>query len=179
VALDDLAEFDVRAALGLLNKKLKKAQKSYTLYICGGAALFLMGYEKRATADIDVLIEDFDRSLSELAAEVAEELSLSEGWLNNQVYPLVKSLGEGWKDGATELYSASNLTVLGIQRQLLINTKLRAAVNRQKGDDKDLAWLKPSGPELEEAKAYVLSSGFLGPEEVVDAEIEFLLGGGA
>ena len=168
---------DIMDALTLLNAKLKLARKSYILYICGGAALNLLGYDSRMTDDVDVLMDYVEEDLSDIVEEVASELGLNPRWLNAQAYPLVRSFPTNWQAQADEVLNLSNLRVLSVERQLLINTKLRAAVNRQEEDSEDLIWLKAKMEELQTAKAYVLDSGFLGPVEVIDAEIKYILSG--
>jgi hypothetical protein len=168
---------DITDALTLLNAKLKLAGKSYVFYICGGAALNLLGYDSRMTDDVDVLMDYVEKGLNDIVEEVASELGLNPTWLNAQVYPLVQSFPKNWQAQSDMVLDLSNLRVFSVERQLLINTKLRAAVNRQEEDSEDLIWLKPSLKELKKAKAYVLENGFLGPIEVIDAEIKYILAG--
>lgn len=168
-------ELDIVKTLTILNQKLKKAGVHHGLYICGGAALFLLGMKGRATGDLDILEDCLDPVLSKAVEEVAKEMQIDSAWLNTQVFPLVKDFNKDWKENSTEVFKESNLSVFAIERQLLINTKLRAAVNRKAFDSEDLLWLKPNAVELQKAKDYVLSTGFEGPEAVIDAEIQFIL----
>lgn len=71
-------------ALTALGRRLADKDLTGELYIVGGAALALAYAERRSTRDIDAVFEP-KMAIYEAAAEVAAELELPEGWLNDAV----------------------------------------------------------------------------------------------
>ncbi len=130
-------------------------KKQYQLYICGGAALNLLGISSRETADIDVLEPKLDEALKNAGDLVAKEFGLSEKWLNNGPASLIRDLAPGWQERAVLAFSESGLKVYSLARQELINSKLWAACDRIQ-DINDMVFLDPSEEELETAKKWVL-----------------------
>lgn len=167
---------NIKNALGLLSGELEKVDYRVTLYICGGAEIILMGYEDRSTLDVDAIRENFEEPLASCIERVSKTLG-TKFWLNNQVAPLAKKFGKGWKKTTVELFKESHLTVRGISRQDFISTKLSALVNRNSSrDEVDLIWLKPTKKELVTARLFVIKNN-TDPiaEVVVDSFIEDLL----
>lgn len=147
---------DIRKTMTELNKELVRRKKTFTLYICGGAALRLLGISTRDTIGIDVIEEKLDPELIEAKNAVAKKLRISEEWLNNKVSPIAKRLPKGWRKDCTEAFSAGNLVVYAISRQDFINSKLHESVDRQAEDYDDLLRLAPTVSEIKLARKYVL-----------------------
>lgn len=148
---------DARKAIEALDKTLSKRGLSYTLYTCGGAQLIFLGYNSRRTQDVDLIVDEIDEALKLAALEVAKKLDLESDWLNNKVFPLAERLGKGWRRKAVKLFEGAAVTLMGLNRQHLINAKLHAAIDRRGEDYSDLIYLKPTMPELREAENYVLA----------------------
>jgi len=169
---------DIKKALKTLNKELKAKKVTDVIYTLGGAALYLMGHDERATADVDDLREVMAGSIFECSKRVAKKLGISEFWLNTGAAGLVKYFDKDWKTKTKLVYSASNLKVYAVDRQTLINTKLAAACQRpQGGDFNDLEWLKPKKQEFKLAKKYVKKNYPDTPNDMIDAFIEAVLDG--
>jgi hypothetical protein len=147
---------NIKKALKELNKELKRREKSFDLYTCGGAGLNLLGVSSRDTVDIDVIEEELDLELIDAKNAVAKKLRISEEWLNNKVSPLIKRLPKGWKKTCVEVFSESHLVVFVISRQDFINSKFHACVDRHAEDYEDLLSLHPKPLEIRRAKKYVL-----------------------
>ncbi len=148
---------DVKGCLTALNEELEMINFKTTIYICGGAELILLGYENRFTSDIDAIMDSMDSDLVICINKVNKKLNLSGFWLNNQVAPIGKKLGRGWKKNTTLLFSKSHLKIKGLSRQDLISTKLSALIGRNTPrDEEDILWIKPTKQELKVAREYVL-----------------------
>lgn len=72
------------AALTSLGRRLSTKDITGELYIVGGAAIALAYADRRSTRDVDAVFEP-KMAIYEAAAEVAVELGLPEGWLNDAV----------------------------------------------------------------------------------------------
>jgi hypothetical protein len=151
-----MSEINVLRAIQELDSAIQPTGETYTLYICGGAALIFLGFDGRRTGDVDIIEEKIDKPLLEAAAQVAQKLQISETWLNNNVSSLGQRLGKNWKTKCTTLFTGKAVTLKSISRQDLINLKLHATVERQSQDYKDLLWLKPTTEELASAREYTL-----------------------
>lgn len=172
-----MANIDVKKALTELNKELKAVGVSDIIYTLGGAALYLLGYEDRATVDVDDLRAVMTGSIFECAKRVAKTLGIDEFWLNTGAAPLVKNFEKGWKSKCQLVFSDTHLKVYAVDRQTLINTKLAAACNRSESDTDDLKWLKPNKQEMQKAKKYVQNVEKDVPAVVIDANIDEVLSG--
>lgn len=73
---------EIKAALNLLNEKLRQISIRGELGIVGGAAMCLAFKARAATKDVDGIFEP-SQEIREAAASVAEELSLPRDWLND------------------------------------------------------------------------------------------------
>jgi hypothetical protein len=71
-------------ALTALGARLNERGVTGEMYVVGGAAIALAFDERRSTRDIDAVFEP-KMTVYEAAAEVAEELELPLGWLNDAV----------------------------------------------------------------------------------------------
>lgn len=147
---------NINKAIKELDAALARKDLEYTLYICGGAQLVFLGYANRRTEDVDLIHEKIDQNLKIAAKQVAKKLNLENNWLNNKVFPLGKRLGRGWKSKTILLYQGDALTLMGLDRQNLINAKLHAAIDRKGEDYEDLLFLKPTLSEIKIAEKYVL-----------------------
>jgi hypothetical protein len=151
-----VSEINVLRAIQELDSALKPTGETYTLYICGGAALIFLGFDGRRTGDVDIIEEKIDEPLQDAAVQVAEKLKISETWLNNKVASLGQRLEKNWKSKCTTLFTGKAITLKSISRQDLINSKLHATVDRHSQDYKDLLWLRPTQKELILARAYTV-----------------------
>jgi|GEM_PF-5128728 len=169
---------DIKKALKALNKEMAAKKVSDVIYTLGGAALYLMGYDERATTDVDDLRDVMEGSIYECSKRVAKKLGISEFWLNTGAAPIQKFFDENWKKKCSLVFSDTNLKVYAVDRQTLINTKLAATCQRaQGGDENDLIWLKSTKKELKLAKKYVKKNYSDVPIGVIDAFIEAVLDG--
>jgi hypothetical protein len=147
---------NTKKALNALNQELNKIDRSYTLYICGGAALQLLGIIARDTIDVDVIADQLEKPLIDASLKVAKKLRIADDWLNNKVNPIASRLSPDWKEHCIEALKLSHLTIYSLCRQDLINAKLHAATDRRAGDISDLVDLKPTLAELAAARKHVL-----------------------
>ncbi len=174
----NLEHIDIKKALKALNKEMKSKEVSDAIYTLGGAALYLMGYDERATTDVDDLRDVMAGSIYECSKRVAKKLGISEFWLNTGAAPIQKFFDENWKKKCNLVFSDTNLKVYVVDRQTLINTKLAATCQRaQGGDENDLIWLKSTKKELKLAKKYVKKNYSDVPIGVIDAFIKAVLDG--
>jgi hypothetical protein len=75
---------EILVALGALGNRLAERGLQGDLYLVGGAALALAYDARRTTRDVDAVFEP-KMAIYEAAADVAEELGLPPGWLNDGV----------------------------------------------------------------------------------------------
>ena len=169
-------------ALTLLAGRLDLAQvEPVRLVVCGGSALVAMGLRQRTTKDVDVLaimnaahelispdpLPDF---LLAAAEQVARDLGLFEGWLNNGPSRgdgglFQMGLPAGLAGRLTEKKYGSRLAVHFIGRFDQIHFKLYAAADQRDGRHlSDLKALRPSSAELATAARWAMthdvSAGF-------------------
>ena len=168
---------DVQDALQRLGELLQFRRQHFAVAIVGGAALNLIHVVSRTTNDVDVLAladpTDLARGLrgtlteapsplpTELiraAIDVARELRLDEGWLNNGPTLQMRSgLPPGMEARLT--WRQFGALWVGIPDRLdLLALKLFAAVDRSGPagvDTKDVLALAPTPTELEWAKTWV------------------------
>lgn len=148
---------DINKAIETLDLLIESKGLRYVLYTCGGAQLVFLGYTTRRTEDVDLIHDQIDQPLHEASLVVAAKLGVQEDWLNNSVSGLGKRLGKDWKKNSVILFRGSAITLMGLNRQDLIGTKLHAAIDRKGEDYDDLLFLKPSLEEISKAREYVLS----------------------
>lgn len=172
-----MAQINIKIALAELDRELQKAGKKDVIYTLGGAALFLLGFDERATEDIDDLRDVMAGSIFECAKRVAKTLGIDPFWLNTGAAPVVKHFDKDWKQKCVLVYSGTNLKVYSVDRQTLINTKLAAACERSESDADDLKLLKATKGELAVAKKYVMRNYRNVPEAVIDGNIDWVIGG--
>lgn len=147
---------DISQAIKELDILIKAKGLTYVLYTCGGAQLVFLGYSTRRTEDVDLIHDQIDQPLRDASIVVAKNLGIQEDWLNNKVSSLGKRLAKGWKKKTVVLFEGEAITLMGLNRQDLISSKLHAAIDRKGEDYDDLLFLKPSVDEIELAREYVL-----------------------
>lgn len=164
-------------ALELLGRILAGRGLTRSLVIVGGVALQLRGIITRNTEDVDVIASidrasgklippdrPLDPELMDAAGVVAQELDLSDNWLNSVV-------GAQWDGPSLPLgmidrvewrtFGGLHLGIAGIDD--LIAFKLFAVVDEQhdgrtqRKHQQDLLALAPTDTQLEAARAWVLA----------------------
>jgi hypothetical protein len=166
---------NIDQALSLLAGRLDLAQTDpVRLVICGGSALIAMSLRRRTTRDMDVVallsaaqepispdpLPDF---LLRAADQVARDLGLFEGWLNNgpsrgEGGLFQMGLPEGFVGRLTEKKYGPRLAVYFIGRLDQIHFKLYAAVDQRDGTHlNDLKALHPTAAELEAASHWAMT----------------------
>jgi hypothetical protein len=137
------------------------------LVVCGGAALLATKVVSRTTKDVDIVaLRSVDGTLAapvplpgfllQAAAVVARDLGLEPDWLNNgpsrdEGGLFQMGLPAGFGGRLTGRVYGPQLTVYFIGRKDQIFFKVFSASDRGGVDLDDLAALKPSADELEEA----------------------------
>ena len=104
------------------------------MYVVGGAAIALAFDERRSTRDVDAVFEP-KRAIYDAAAEMAAELDLPEGWLNDAV----KGFLSGPDEGATPVLELPGLRVATASPRILLAMKVLA--HRAGEDDADVRLL--------------------------------------
>ena len=166
---------NIDQALSLLAGRLDLAQTDpVRLVICGGSALIAMSLRQRTTRDMDVVallsaaqepispdpLPDF---LLRAADQVARDLGLFEGWLNNgpsrgEGGLFQMGLPEGLVGRLTEKKYGPRLAVYFIGRLDQIHFKLYAAADQRDGTHlNDLKALHPTAEELEAAARWAMT----------------------
>jgi hypothetical protein len=170
-----LSHDNIDQALSLLAGRLDLAQTDpVRLVICGGSALIAMSLRRRTTRDMDVVallsaaqepispdpLPDF---LLRAADQVARDLGLFEGWLNNgpsrgEGGLFQMGLPEGFVGRLTEKKYGPRLAVYFIGRLDQIHFKLYAAADQRDGTHlNDLKALHPTAEELEAAARWAMT----------------------
>jgi hypothetical protein len=166
---------NIDQALSLLAGRLDLAQTDpVRLVICGGSALIAMSLRRRTTRDMDVVallsaaqepispdpLPDF---LLRAADQVARDLGLFEGWLNNgpsrgEGGLFQMGLPEGFVGRLTEKKYGARVAVYFIGRLDQIHFKLYAAADQRDGTHlNDLKALHPTAEELEAAARWAMT----------------------
>ena len=166
---------NIDQALSLLAGRLELAQTDpVRLVICGGSALIAMSLRQRTTRDVDVVallslaqepispdpLPDF---LLRAADQVARDLGLFEGWLNNgpsrgEGGLFQMGLPEGFVGRLTEKEYGPRLAIYFIGRLDQIHFKLYAAADQRDGTHlNDLKALHPTAAELEAAARWAMT----------------------
>jgi hypothetical protein len=170
-----ISDDNIDQALSLLAGKLDLAQTDpVRLVICGGSALIAMSLRRRTTRDMDVVallsaaqepispdpLPDF---LLRAADQVARDLGLFEGWLNNgpsrgEGGLFQMGLPEGFVGRLTEKEYGPRLAIYFIGRLDQIHFKLYAAADQRDGTHlNDLKALHPTAAELEAAARWAMT----------------------
>ena len=170
-----ISHYNIDQALSLLAGRLDLAQtEPVRLVICGGSALIAMRLRRRTTRDMDVVallsaaqepispdpLPDF---LLKAADQVARDLGLFEGWLNNgpsrgEGGLFQMGLPEGFVGRLTEKEYGPRLAIYFIGRLDQIHFKLYAAADQRDGTHlNDLKALHPTAAELEAAARWAMT----------------------
>lgn len=120
--------------LRLLAGRLARQGLEGEMYVVGGAAIALAFDERRSTRDVDAVFEP-KHAIYDAAAEIANELGLPEGWLNDAV----KGFVSGPDEGATPVLELPGLRVATASPRILLAMKVLA--HRPGEDDADVRLL--------------------------------------
>lgn len=120
--------------LRLLADRLARQGLQGEMYVVGGAAIALAFDERRSTRDIDAVFEP-KRAIYDAAAEIAAELGLPEGWLNDAV----KGFLSGPDEGAAPVLELPGLRVATASPRILLAMKVLA--HRTGEDEADVRLL--------------------------------------
>ncbi len=158
---------------GLLDYRLRENNSSpIEIVVCGGTSLIWSGLVTRTTKDVDVVAlvcsgklqspDPLPEDLIKASNEVAEDLGLSDDWLNNGPSQGKGGLFQmGLPEGlAKRLHSkqyGSHLTVHYIDRLDQIFFKLFASADRGGYHIEDLLHLKPSEDEIARAAKWAMT----------------------
>lgn len=166
---------EIEKALAALAEQLKALGAELIEFIaCGGAALNILGFIRRATKDVDIVAfvqrksngalsllkaERLMPVLEEAAKKVAKDFNLPENWLNTGPASVVDfGLPVGFMDRVITRIYGRNLIVHFLGRYDLIHFKLHAAADQSGGKHyDDLLALKPTAQEIEEAVRWSMS----------------------
>ena len=85
-----LSKKRIKELLGLLNEKLKIRNEKGEIGLVGGTVMCLVYDVRAATKDIDAIFVP-TQIIRQLAAEIAEEESLPEGWINDGAKAYIRS----------------------------------------------------------------------------------------
>jgi hypothetical protein len=125
---------EIVAALTALGAVLDGRGLRGEMYVVGGAAIALAYDTRRATRDIDAVFEPKD-AIYEAAAEVAEQLALPPGWLNDAV----KGFLAGEDPRAAPVLEVPGLRCLAASARMLLAMKVLA--HRVGVDEQDVLLL--------------------------------------
>ena len=120
--------------LQMLAERLAAKGLEGEMYVVGGAAIALAFDERRSTRDVDAVFEP-KRAIYDAAAEIADELGLPEGWLNDAV----KGFLTGPDEEATPVLELPGLRVATASPRILLAMKVLA--HRAGEDDADVRLL--------------------------------------
>ena len=126
------------------------------IVLIGGAAGMLTGQlgETRVTTDCDVIRwvpAGAQKSVLEVARQMAREEGLPEHWINSQAMDL-DILPDGWRGRTVHIDTFGSLRVSCISRKDLLATKFYAGHPR---DVEDLSAMSPSAEELAFVRIYL------------------------
>jgi len=125
---------EIVAALTALGDALQRRGVQGEMYVVGGAALALAYDARRSTRDIDAVFEPKEEIYA-AAAEVAEQLGLPPGWLNDAV----KGFLAGEDTDAAPVLDVPGLRCLAASPRMLLALKVLA--HRVGEDEADLLLL--------------------------------------
>lgn len=136
---------EILAALRALASRLDDRGIEGELYVVGGAAIAVAFDARRATRDVDAVFEP-KAEIYRAADEVAAELGLPAGWLNDGV----KGFVAGPDAGATAVLEVPGLRVLVASPRILLAMKVLA---HRLGEDDDDVRLLAGELRLQSAQA--------------------------
>ena len=148
---------DLERTLSLLSTYLRKKNESRSFTICGGASMVFRGIRGRETEDIDIISPKIDQALHDASVQVANDLHLKHGWLNDKAHQIfADDLPTGWESRVFDVFTASHLRVQSISNFDLAALKFLAECDRQK-DFQDLVELNLSESDIEQISRHALS----------------------
>jgi hypothetical protein len=127
-------------ALSLLNEKFEEESVIGEICLFGGTVMMLAFNARLSTGDVDAVFQPAE-VFRRRAREVAEEMQLSEDWLNDGVKGYVSNAPEYTSDGLPQM---SNLRVIRPTAEYLLAMKCIAArmpSYTTKGDRHDIVFL--------------------------------------
>jgi uncharacterized nucleotidyltransferase DUF6036 len=125
---------EIVAALTALGEALHRRGVQGEMYVVGGAAIALVYDTRRSTRDIDAVFEP-KTAVYEAAAEVAEQVGLPPGWLNDAV----KGFLAGDDPQAAPVLDVPGLRCLAASARMLLALKVLA--HRVGEDEEDVRLL--------------------------------------
>ena len=120
---------EIVAALTALGEALDRRDIQGEMYLVGGAAIALAYDSRRSTRDIDGVFEP-KAAVYEAAGEVAQQLALAPGWLNDAV----KGFLAGDDPEAAPVLDVPGLRCLAASPRMLLALKVLA---HRVGEDED------------------------------------------
>ena len=161
-------------ALGMLASQMELVNAPpIRLVVCGGASLIATNVISRSTKDVDIVaLRTMDGSLIapvplpefllQAAAVVARNLGLDTKWLNNGPSQAEGGLFQmglpaGLADRLTERVYGPRLAVYFFGRRDQVFFKIFSAADRGGVDLDDLAALRPTAEEMEEAARWAMT----------------------
>jgi hypothetical protein len=159
---------DLDKALQLLNDLLEyRTEESFTLVVCGGSGLIVLGLISRSTKDVDIVAlsdsnghlfkaEPLPETIKQAARLVSLELGLPEKWLNTDPSSILdeslpnQGFPAGFKERLISRRYGPRLNVLFLSRYDQIHFKIYAAADKggPSPHSADLARLAPTDEEL-------------------------------
>jgi hypothetical protein len=121
---------NILTALQALGDRLSSRGVNGQIFIVGGAAMALAYSTRRVTRDIDAVFEP-KAVIYEAAAQVAEDLGLPEGWLNDAA----KAFLPGQEDDSRPLPEIQGVEVTTASPRYLLAMKLMAMRIGEDDDD--------------------------------------------
>lgn len=120
---------EIISLLTELGRRLALRSVAGEMYVVGGAAMALAFDERRSTRDIDAVFEP-KALVYDTAKEMAKEMDLPSGWLNDAV----KGFVAGQDPGASPILEVSGLRVSIASPRILLAMKVLA---HRVGEDED------------------------------------------
>jgi hypothetical protein len=166
---------EIESILSALGEQLEVlAPEPFEILVCGGSALNLFGFIRRATKDVDVIAyvhrdeegkvslikaDPLRPELMEASKRVARDFNLPENWLNAGPASAVDfGLPEGLMERVIIRSFGKKLTIHFLGRYDQIHFKLYAAADLGAGKHlDDLLALQPTADELEKAARWSMT----------------------
>lgn len=123
---------DIERFLEALNDKLKAKGLTGEICLYGGAAMILVWQVRVATRDIDAVFVP-PKEIRAAASQVARDLDLPAGWLNDGVKGFLSERGE--RETPRPVMELSNLTVNVPDPRYLLAMKVMAARSGESQED--------------------------------------------
>lgn len=118
-----LTRDQILRAFTLLDRRLARRHVRGEILIAGGAVMALLYDADRVTRDVDGMIEQGHGALIDAARQVAAELGLPRGWLNEGVTAYLSTQ----PDERTNVFDATGLAVYAVSAGHMLALKARAS----------------------------------------------------